>query len=72
MGFKIFKVVEVSGGKIMAKILDPLGTFDENIIELDKNYKFTFVKASDLTVETIEEIESNQSVDILFKYKDNF
>lgn len=69
MGFTIFKVVDLAGGKITAKILDSVSNPTEDTVTLGNNYKFTFIKASDLTVQTDDD---HQSALVAFKYKDNF
>lgn len=69
MGFTIFKVVDLAGGKITAQILDSIHNPLPDTITVGNNYKFTFVKASDLTVQTEDD---HQAVSISFKYKDNF
>lgn len=74
MAFSIYKVIDISGSKIIAQKIDTAGTLGLSLINPATGqtylpqYKFTFAKSSDFKVTTDE----NAEVEIEFNYKDNF
>lgn len=80
MAFAIFKVVDMAGGKITAKLVNniqglPIELKRNDILNgnnLTRNYKFTFIKSSDFSIESKDTGASTTTAKIEFKYKDNF
>lgn len=67
MAFSIFKVVDLAGGKITAELVNNIQ--GQQLASDGTNYKFTFVKSTDLDITTLDE---ESLISLTFKYKDNF
>lgn len=76
MAFAIFKVVDLAGGKITAQLVSniqglPIELKHSDLVmgdDITRYYKFTFIKSSNFNIQR----DDSTTVDIEFKYKDNF
>lgn len=71
MSYAIYKVVDLAGGKITAKEVKNISRLPIQLQDENNNivyYKFTILKSSDLDIE----VDDSTTVEMKFKYKDNF